>query len=376
MLYFTWTHSFVMDSGILPEVGINDFITAFEKQTGAILALGTHEELTMSVETAIIEVIPSFAKPEMGVSKKSYADTIYRWVLAAAAVSVLLIIAGTIYELTMGSRQSIAAFGLHFFTDSTWDPGANHFGALPFILGTLYIRSFWALVLALPVSIFTAESFLSGNGSALWLEKPMSFMVELLAAIPSVVYGLWGLFILQPFLVKNFEGPVSRGPLSMLPIFGDTPNGYDMLSASVILAIMVLPYITAVSRDILQAIPRAVREASYALGATRWETIKGVVLPYARAGNYWRSDARLRTCIRRNDGRNDGHWECAGFSSTQIFSVPATRLPALSQNRTLAEASGLYRLRRAYRNWLMPFPHHAHRECGSEVAHLLYCAGY
>jgi phosphate transport system permease protein len=112
----------------------------------------------MSVETAIIEVIPSFAKPEMGVSKKSYADTIYRWVLAAAAISVLLIIAGTIYELTMGSRQSIAVFGLHFFTDSSWDPNANHFGALPFILGTLY-SSFWALVLALPISIFTAIFF-------------------------------------------------------------------------------------------------------------------------------------------------------------------------------------------------------------------------
>jgi phosphate transport system permease protein len=291
----------------------------------------------MSAETAIIEVIPSFQQAEFRPSRKSYADTIYRWVLAAAAISVLLIIAGTIYELTMGSRQSIAAFGLRFFTDSTWDPNANHFGALPFILGTLY-SSFWALVIALPISIFTAI-FLSEMAPR-WLERPMSFMVELLAAIPSVVYGLWGLFILQPFLVKYFEGPISKGPLSALPIFGDTPNGYDMLSASVILAIMVLPYITAVSRDILKAIPRAVREASYALGATRWETIKGVVLPYARAG--------IIGAVMLGFGRALGETMAvtmvignAPVFKTNLFSSGYTLASVIANE--LAEASGLYR---------------------------------
>jgi phosphate transport system permease protein len=291
----------------------------------------------MSVETAIIEVIPSFQPTNAKSSRKSYADAIYRWVLVAAAISVLLIIAGTIYELTMGSRQSIAAFGFRFFTDSSWDPNANHFGALPFILGTLY-SSFWALVIALPISIFTAI-FLSEMAPR-WLEKPMSFMVELLAAIPSVVYGLWGLFILQPWLVKNFEGPVSRGPLSTLPIFGDTPNGYDMLSASVILAIMVLPYITAVSRDILKAIPRAVREASYALGATRWETIKGVVLPYARAG--------VIGAVMLGFGRALGETMAvtmvignAPVFKTNLFSSGYTLASVIANE--LAEASGLYR---------------------------------
>ncbi len=290
-----------------------------------------------SVETAIIEVIPSFKKVELKPSKKSYADTIYRWVLAAAAISVLLIIIGTIYELTMGSRQSISVFGLHFFADSNWDPGHNLFGALPFILGTLY-SSMWALVIALPISIFTAV-FLSEMAPS-WLEKPMSFMVELLAAIPSVVYGLWGLFILQPLLVKYVEGPISKGPLAGVPIFGDSPNGYDMLSASVILAIMILPYITAVSRDILQAIPRAVREASYALGATQWETIKGVVLPYSRAG--------IIGAVMLGFGRALGETMAV---TMVIGNAPVFKLNLFNSGYTLAsvianelaEASGLYR---------------------------------
>jgi phosphate transport system permease protein len=293
----------------------------------------------MTTISPTIEMLPTGVaqKPRVWSMKKSAADTIYHWVLVAAAMSVLLVIAGLIYELVSGSQKSIAAFGMHFFMDSSWDPNGNHFGALPFILGTLY-SSFWALVIALPISVFTAI-FLSEMAPR-WLEKPMSFMVELLAAIPSVVYGLWGLFILQPWLVKYFEGPVAKGPLSAFPIFGDTANGYDMLCASVILAIMILPYITAVSRDILHAIPRAVREASYALGATRWETIKGVVLPYARAG--------IIGAVMLGFGRALGETMAV---TMVIGNAPVFKLNLFNSGYTLssvianelAEASGLYR---------------------------------
>ncbi len=292
----------------------------------------------MSIESAIIENLPgTVAKAREWSRKKNAGDRIYKGVLTAAAVSVLLIIAGTIYELTMGSRQSISAFGLRFFTDSDWDPSRNHFGALPFILGTLY-SSLWALIIAIPIGLFTAI-FLS-EISPRWLERPVSFMVELLAAIPSVVYGLWGLFVLQPWMVKYIEGPISNGPLSALPIFGSTPNGYDMLSASVILAIMVLPYITAVSRDILRAIPKTVREASYALGATRWETIKGVVLPYARAG--------IIGAVMLGFGRALGETMAV---TMVIGNAPIFKLDLFHSGYTLAsvianelaEASGLYR---------------------------------
>ncbi|MDP4287402.1 MAG: phosphate ABC transporter permease subunit PstC [Bacteroidota bacterium] len=269
-------------------------------------------------------------------------DRVYRGVLTVAAISVLLIIIGLLLELVLGSRQSIGAFGLHFLTDSKWDPNGQHFGALPFILGTLY-SSFWALVIALPISIFTAI-FLSEIAPASrrmrWVERPVSFMVELLAAIPSVVYGLWGVLILQPWLVKYIESPIAKSPLSALPIFGDTANGYDMLAASLILAIMILPYITAVSRDLLRAIPRSVREGSYALGATRWETIKGVVLPYARAG--------IIGAVMLGFGRALGETMAvtmvignAPVFKTSLFSSGYTLSSVIANE--LAEASGLYR---------------------------------
>ncbi len=286
---------------------------------------------SIAIDSPIVERARSWTRG------KHAGDRIYRAVLTLAAVSILLIIIGLIYELTAGSSASISAFGIRFFTDSEWNPSANHFGALPFILGTLY-SSLWALVLALPISIFTAI-FLSEMAPR-WLERPMSFMIELLAAIPSVVYGLWGLFILQPWLVKNVETPISKSPLASLPIFGDLANGYDMLAASMILAIMILPYITAVSRDILHAIPKSVREASYALGATKWETIKGVVLPYARAG--------IIGGVMLGFGRALGETMAV---TMMIGNAPIFKLDLFKSGYTLAsvianelaEASGLYR---------------------------------
>lgn len=291
----------------------------------------------MATDVVVESFAPMIGKAREWSKKKNVGDVIYKWILGAAAASVLFIIAGMILELTMGSRLSIAKFGFAFFTTSNWDPSRQIFGALPFILGTVY-SSIWALVLAIPIGVFTAI-FLS-EISPPWLARPVSFMVELLAAIPSVVYGLWGLFVLQPWIVKYIEGPIASGPLAKIPIFGDTANGYDMLSASVILAIMVLPYITAVSRDILKAIPRTVREASFALGATRWETIKGVVLPYARAG--------IIGAVMLGLGRALGETMAvtmvignAPVFKTDLFSSGYTLASVIANE--LAEASGLYR---------------------------------
>jgi phosphate transport system permease protein len=202
-------------------------------------------------------------------------------VLQLCTLTTIVIIIGIGIELYAGSHLSRAAFGPGFLKSSTWDPNRDKFGALPFIVGTLY-TSFLALVIALPISIGTAV-FLSELAPR-WLRNPISFLVELLASVPSVVYGLWGIFILGPWLAVHVEAPLANGPLGKFPLFNAPPNGADVFTASVILAIMILPFITAVSRDILMAVPRAVREGSYALGATKWETIKGIVLPYGRSG--------------------------------------------------------------------------------------------
>lgn len=224
---------------------------------------------------------PAASAAGLGSSRK-HGDTVYLGILLAVSVLILAIIGAIAVELAAASRLSLHHFGFAFFTHTLWDPNRQVFGALPFLLGTLY-SSFWALLIAIPISV-GAAIFLSEIAPA-WIRTPCSFLVELLAAIPSVVYGLWGIFVLAPWLVAHVETPISNHPRwTRFGLFSAPPNGNDMLAASLILTIMVLPYITSVSRDILRAIPRAARDSSYALGATRWETIRGVVLPYARAG--------------------------------------------------------------------------------------------
>jgi phosphate transport system permease protein len=209
-------------------------------------------------------------------------DRIYSAILFLASLSIFVVVLGIALELVLASGETLHRFGMGFFARAAWDPVRQDFGALPFIFGTLY-TSFWALLLAVPVSI-GAAIFLAEIAPK-WLRNPVSFLIELLAAIPSVVYGLWGVFVLAPWLSTHVETPISEHPhLSKFVLFDAPPNGNDILAASLILAIMVLPFITSVSRDILRAIPRSAREGSYALGATQWETIRGVVLPYARGG--------------------------------------------------------------------------------------------
>jgi len=209
-------------------------------------------------------------------------DSTYRVLIAGASLSVLALILAIGLVLWSASRESIGKFGTAFFVTSKWDAAHQIFGALPFILGTLY-TSFWALFIAVPISV-GAAIFLAEIAPP-WIRTPCSYLIELLAAVPSVVYGLWGVFVLSPWLVQHFETPVSQNDfLSKLFLFTGAPNGNDFLAGSLILSIMVIPFVTAISRDIIRAIPNAARDGSYALGATRWETIRGVVLPYARSG--------------------------------------------------------------------------------------------
>jgi phosphate transport system permease protein len=184
-----------------------------------------------------------------------------------------------VYEMTRQSIPSIKKFGWSFITNTTWDPVSDTYGALPFIFGTLF-SSLIALIIALPLSVGIAI-FLS-EFCPKWLEHPVSLLVELLAAIPSIVYGLFGMFVMTPWLRKTVE-PFLGDHFGFLPLFTGPPYGLGMLAAALILTIMILPIITSISRDVMKSIPDTQREAAYALGSTKWEAVK-VVLTGAKSG--------------------------------------------------------------------------------------------
>ena len=187
---------------------------------------------------------------------------------------LLLIIVGLMFvEIGSGARLSIEEFGLSFLTGREWDPIQGEFGALPFVYGTV-VSSLLALLLAVPVSLGIAVFLV--EQAPRHLARPLAFLVELLAAIPSVVYGLWGIFVLAPFLREYVEPPLQRW-LGWLPFFQGTVTGIGLFTGGVILAIMVTPIITAVVRDVLAAVPVSQREAALALGATKWETTRIVL---------------------------------------------------------------------------------------------------
>jgi phosphate transport system permease protein len=193
--------------------------------------------------------------------------------------AVLLAIVSAIgYELVRQSMASIQKFGLAFWRTDVWDPVAGQFGALPFIWGTLY-SSILALVISTPIALGIAV-FISELCPG-WLRQPLVFLTELLAAIPSIVYGLWGIFVLVP-AIRALESATPES-LRQLPLFSGPPLGVGMLSAAVILAVMVIPFSSSVSREVLKSVPAAQREAAYALGATRFEAIRAALF-YARTG--------------------------------------------------------------------------------------------
>jgi phosphate ABC transporter, permease protein PstC len=194
------------------------------------------------------------------------------------AFLVVLLVGGIAFELYENSRLSIQKFGFHFWQTTTWDPVAGDFGALPFIWGTLY-SSLLALVISTPIALGIAI-FLS-ELSPRFLRTPLAFLTELLAAIPSIVYGLWGIFVLVP-IVRQIEVHTPDW-LKKVPLFTGPPLGVGMLAAGLILAVMVIPFTSSVAREVLKAVPATQREAAYALGATRWEAIQAA-LRYGRTG--------------------------------------------------------------------------------------------
>jgi phosphate transport system permease protein len=201
--------------------------------------------------------------------KRSSDDRRFRLGTGAFAAFVLLIVVGIAFELTRQSMLSIEKFGLKFWTTSTWDPVSGMFGALPFIWGTLY-SSVLALLVAAPVALGIAI-FISELSPRL-LRQPLAYLTELLAAIPSIVYGLWGMFVLVP-IVRKFEMAMGAKPAL----------GVGMLAGALILAVMVIPFTSSVAREILKNVPSTQREAAYALGATRWEAIK-VAIGFGKSG--------------------------------------------------------------------------------------------
>jgi len=207
------------------------------------------------------------------------ADAVYKGILAAAAALVFVIVALIVYEVARGSQLSIRTIGWKFLSQTEWDPVANKYGALPYMYGTL-VSSLLALLMAVPLGIgsavFLAEIASRRVGSI------VSFVMELLAAIPSIVYGIWGFFVLAPWL-RTFIEPWLIANLGFLPLFRGFPFGIGMLNAGIILAIMIIPTIVSISREVLLATPATLREASLALGATKAESI-GVALDAARPG--------------------------------------------------------------------------------------------
>ncbi len=208
------------------------------------------------------------------------ADAGFRYTMLACSASILVIVGLLLYELTVRSRLSLHEFGLGFFVGTDWDPVMGKFGALPFIYGTL-VSSLVAVALAVPLAVGVAVYVTEMCPRA--LRGIISFLTELLAAIPSVVYGLWAIFILAPIL-RDYVEPFLESTLGWTGLFTGPKFGLGMLAAGVILAIMIVPIISSITREVLVAVPQNQREATLALGATRWEMIRMGVLRNARAG--------------------------------------------------------------------------------------------
>lgn len=222
---------------------------------------------------------PSYLKGKSS-NRNISLDIIFRNLTFTACLGVIILLGFIIFKLIMQSTLSIDKFGLKFITSVEWDPIMGEFGAGAYIYGTI-MSSLIAIFIATPVSVGIAL-YLTEIAPP-WLSTPVGFLVELLAAIPSVIYGLWGIFVFVPFIREYIQKPL--GDLfGWLPLFSGTPLGIGMLSAGLILAIMIIPIITSISRDIISSVPTLQREGAMALGATKWEVIKYAILPFAKTG--------------------------------------------------------------------------------------------
>jgi phosphate transport system permease protein len=235
----------------------------------------------MSRGTAAERVVPAPLVASRRRRRLFDPDRVFRGLVLGAAVMILVIALIFLIALFIPALPAIVRFGPGFITSTSWDPVRQLFGALPAIYGTL-VTSAIGLVLAFPIGL-GAALFLAEDARLRLLRGPLSFAIELLAGIPSVVIGLWAFVILTP-IMRDKVDPFLGNTLGFLPLFKGTASGYGFLTAGVVLAIMVLPILIALSRDVIRAVPRSLREASLALGATKAETIWSVILPYARAG--------------------------------------------------------------------------------------------
>jgi phosphate transport system permease protein len=223
---------------------------------------------------------PAVVSPLAGLGSGHLADSIFSWSMLLCGLVVLGLVALIVFELIQSSSLSWHAFGWKFFFQSDWDPVNDKYGALPFIYGTV-VSSILALILAVPLAVGVAV-FITEMAPA-WLRGPLAFTTELLAAIPSVIYGLWAIFVLVPIL-RVYVQPLLAKYLGWTGLFTGIPFGIGMLAAGVILAIMVVPIVSSITREVMTAVPQQQREAVLALGATRWEMIRTGVLRNARAG--------------------------------------------------------------------------------------------
>jgi phosphate transport system permease protein len=233
-------------------------------------------------EEAVVSV--AGASRARALDRLRLGDVVFRHMTRAAAVGVLLLLSGVIIALIDGSLPALRTFGLGFLLSERWNPVTENFGALAAIYGTL-VTSVIAMVIAVPVGLMIA--FFLTELCPPWLRRPIGIAIELLAGIPSIIYGIWGLFIFAPFLQETLQPFLIRtlGNVPVVaPLFQGPPYGIGMLTAGLILAIMVLPFVTSISRDVFEAVPPVLKEAAYGVGCTTWEVVRYVVLPYARVG--------------------------------------------------------------------------------------------
>jgi phosphate transport system permease protein len=238
-------------------------------------------DLVLNGDAAGFGAMPARSKR---LDRLRWGDALFHQLTRAAAAGVLILLSGVIISLIHGSLPALRAFGFNFLIEDRWNPVTEKFGALAPIYGTI-VTAFLAMLIAVPVglliSVFLTEL------CPLWLRRPIGIAIELLAGIPSIIYGIWGLFVFAPFLQQTLQ-PFLIEVFGYVPglslLFAGPPYGIGILTASLVLAIMVLPFITSISRDVFEAVPPVLKEAAYGVGCTTWEVVRYVVLPYARVG--------------------------------------------------------------------------------------------
>jgi phosphate transport system permease protein len=244
---------------------------------------GRHDVVDLALQGGAVRVDEARSRSKV-LGRLQLGDAAFRHLTRAAAFGVLIILSGVIVSLVLGAWPALSQFGFGFLVSERWNPVTENFGALAPIYGTL-VTSLIAMLIAVPVGVMIAV-FLT-ELCPTRLRRPIGIAIELLAGIPSIIYGIWGLFVFAPFLQMTLQ-PLLIAAFGEIPIlsslFAGPPYGIGVLTAGLILAIMVLPFIASIARDVFEAVPAVLKEAAYGLGCTTWEVVRHVVLPYCRSG--------------------------------------------------------------------------------------------